>query len=735
VRHPKRSPLQTLWQWAAAALCAVLGLIVFRFVDLDPEVQADFFFSTDDPQLQSSLEIAREFGDSEQVLVAVRGRRIVSKDYLLRLRALTDDLLRVEGVADARSLTHGPEKPDEIPERDAEEVFEDLSRSPFWRRLVLAPDGSPTFILLDLKGDDHSATVAAIDDVAARHAARGLEIHVSGVPYVSEHVRGQLTSDLRRFSVAAFAAFAVVVGVLFRSLAVLLGTMVSALTACFATFIVRSVFGMPTDVLAPNLWVIAFVLTLSHVVYLTAQWRKQVREARGVDAVWEAVRLTAPASAWSLAANLLGFASLLFVSARPLQQFGISGGIAAVLAMACTYALYPPFLRAADAGAKRESSLLPRLDGFIAARHPWIAAAVLAAGIALAPFAWRVDTDPSVPSYFEADGRIRTGLEAVDRAGGSSPLDIVVKDAGGRRFDDDDVVKRLQLVQRRLERHPDVGSVLSVALLMEEAHRPWYSVLVPWEWIFERLESPKWERVGRTFVSEDRRRGRFILRMKELERTRPRNQVIGELRSVVHKAGFVPVNVGGLYPLAYEMSELVEASVIRGLGGLLALFFVIVLIVTRSLRNALSMVLCLALTPFLLFGLVGLRGMPIDIISAPAANVALPLGIDEMIHLGYRLRRQGKGGGLWSAWSSALTELWRPIFASMLIVVSGFGLFLLSSFPPTQRLGMLVCLGTIMTDLVVLLVLPAVATWGWRRRHLAGNRGQGSVPAARRVHG
>jgi uncharacterized protein len=180
----------------------------------------------------------------------------------------------------------------------------------------------------------------------------------------------------------------------------------------------------------------------------------------------------------------------------------------------------------------------------------------------------------------------------------------------------------------------------------------------------------------------------------------------------VRESGFTPALVGGLYPLANEMSELVEGSVIRGLGGLLALFFVIVLIVTRSLGSALAMVLCLGITPFLLFGLVGLRGMPVDIISAPAANVALPLGVDEMIHLGYAIRRQrGRKTAGWAAWRQALARMWRPIFVSMLIVVSGFSLFLLSNFPPTQRLGILVCIGAAMTDLVVLIVLPAVATW------------------------
>jgi hypothetical protein len=462
------------------------------------------------------------------------------------------------------------------------------------------------------------------------------------------------------------------------------------------------------------------------VVYLTAQWRRQAREGGGEGAVQASLRLTGPASAWSLAANLLGFASLIFVSATPLRRFGMSGAIAAVMAMACAYGLYPPFLRAADPRPDRTGPTGGRLERFFTARHPVAAALTIVAALVLAPFAWRVNTDPSLPSYFAAHDRIRTGLEAIDRAAGSSPLDMMVADAQGRQLDDEQAFKRLTVLQHRLERHPDVGSVLSLALLMAEAKRPWYSFLFSWETKLERLESPKHGRIGRTFVSEDRRRGRFILRMRETARSRPRAVIVREIEDIVRGQGFEPVQVGGLYRLQGEMSELVEGSVIRGLGGLLASFFVIVLVVTRSLPSALAMTLCLALTPFTLFGLVGLAGMPLDIISAPAANVALPLGIDEMIHLGGTVRRlRPHAEGIWAAWKEALAQLWGPILVSMLVVTSGFALFLLSSFPPTRRLGVLVCTGTALTDLVVLVVLPAIVTWGERQGHSKHRRTQG----------
>ena len=704
-------------QWLAVAICAGLGITLFAFVDLTPRIQADFFFSSDDPQFQSSLRIEKEFGDAQQVFIAVRSRQLVSRQYLVRLHNLTEDLRRVKGVSDVRSVTRGPKEPDEILEDDPDEVFEDLVESPFWSRLLLAPDRSATFVVLRLnsKGANPS-TISAIDRVLARHSRPGFNLGTSGVPYVAEHIRRKLTDDLRRFSIAAFVAFAVLVTLLFRSIAVLIGTMVAALSASFATFHVRNLFGMQSDILMPNLWTIAFVLTLSHVVYLTAEWRRKAREVGTERAVQDSIRLNGPASLWSLAANLLGFATLIFVSAKPLRQFGISGVIAAAAAIVCAYGLYPAFLRAANPGPDRQGRVGQFFERFFTTRHRIVAMAVIVVALVLAPFAWRVNTDPSLPSYFSEGDRIRSGLSAIDRAAGSSPLDIVVADAGGEALDDDEAFERLEALQLRLEKHRDVGAALSIAPLMAEADRPWYSFLFSRKAKLKRLEDPKYDRIGRTFVNEDRRHARFILRMHEEARSRPREAVVSEIRAIVREHGFKTITVGGLYPLQGELSKLVEGSVIRGLGGLLACFGVIVLIVSRSIRSALAMTLCLALTPLSVFGFVGLIGMPLDIISAPAANVALPLGIDEMIHLSYtvrRLRQRAKNG--WEAWQEALARMWKPILASMLIVTSGFALFLLSSFPPTQRLGVLVCVGAAITDLVVLIVLPAIVSRGGRR--------------------
>jgi predicted RND superfamily exporter protein len=89
-------------QWIALALCAVLGLALFAFVDLTPEVEADFFFSTDDPQLQGTRVVERQFGSAPQIFIAARSQQLFSAGHLQRIRNLTRELDRIRGVIDVR---------------------------------------------------------------------------------------------------------------------------------------------------------------------------------------------------------------------------------------------------------------------------------------------------------------------------------------------------------------------------------------------------------------------------------------------------------------------------------------------------------------------------------------------------------------------------------------------------------------------------------------------------------
>jgi predicted RND superfamily exporter protein len=83
------------------------------------------------------------------------------------------------------------------------------------------------------------------------------------------------------------------------------------------------------------------------------------------------------------------------------------------------------------------------------------------------------------------------------------------------------------------------------------------------------------------------------------------------------------------------------------------------------------------------------------------------MGVDSMIHLAVRARRLRIAGiAPADAWFEARAQLWRPIVGASLIICAGFGIFGLSAFPPTQRFGLAVILGTVTAATLTLIAVP-----------------------------
>ena len=290
-------------------------------------------------------------------------------------------------------------------------------------------------------------------------------------------------------------------------------------------------------------------------------------------------------------------------------------------------------------------------------------------------------------------------------------MEIVLRDSRGRKLDTDEAYKALWKLQEALEQDPDIGTAISLPILMAEGESSPLSFFLTWKIILNKMAEPRHERIARSFISSDHLYGHFILRMKESGRGAPRGEIIRRIEETVARHAFTPVLTGGMYPLQAQLSRLIQSSLIEGLAEIVLLLGLIGTIVSRSVWVGLTMALGMALVPIGLLGTIGLLKAPLDIISAPAANLALGMGIDDtMIHMAERWRTLVKKGHKPAeAWNIARDQLWRPILISMAIVCVGFSIFILSQFPPTRRFGLWVILGTLLVLPSVLSFLPTVA--------------------------
>lgn len=678
---------------AFSLLCAV---VVFAFVDLTPRIEENFFFSTDAPQLQGTRKIDELFSVPPQLILAAEGD-IRSRSYLRRVVTLTDSLLALEGVENVFSLGAGPSS------------VEGAIKSPLWSRLVIATDERGSNFVVNLrKQDDYGPVIEKIEALKAKHDSPEFRLAITGAPYVVHEVQKRLLDDMRTFTIAALVGFALVISAIYRSGWILFGALACATTAAFLDFIVLALLGVEPGPLSPTLWCIVFILTLSHVIFISGNW-EQVRRSRGQKGdtlVDSAIRETATASLWSMVTNGLGFLTLTFTAARPIQQFGRAGLVGTVVAVAVAYSMFPAFLRLAKLPPMRESRLQEMLGQFVSKRH-WapVAAALMIAIVAAFGFN-RIDTQPPVFSYFEQGGGLRSDLYRIDRLGGVSPFYIAVRGTKNETLVTNEAYLKLWDLQLALEKHHVVGEVISLASLLGEfAHSP-FAPFLTWDLIYSILDLEMLGAVGRGFVTSDRKTALYVLRMKESELgSSSREEVIAELFRIVRAQGFEPVLSGGLFELTGALSTLVAKSLIQGCFGLVAMLFVIAFVVSRSLPVSVTVVSTLVIVPVTVLGSAGYFHIPLEIISTPGINLAMGLGVDEMIHLVHRAK---KGPGQFD-FVEAKQNLWKPIATSCLTLGLGFSVFSLSHFPPTRNMGWLVVIGTGVAFAVMLFIFPTIA--------------------------
>ena len=217
----------------------------------------------------------------------------------------------------------------------------------------------------------------------------------------------------------------------------------------------------------------------------------------------------------------------------------------------------------------------------------------------------KVNTDPSLLDYFKPHQELRDGLENVDRTGGSNPLTLVVSAANGSRLNTDEAYKRMWTLHGALENQEDVGTVISLPTLLTEGDRTPFSFLISYEKMMEIMEQPKYARVAKSFVTEDRTEAVFLLRMIEARRTKYRVEVVDDLRAVCRKYGFKADLVGGIYYLQGRLARLVAESLVTGLFWLNLLSVVIAWVVARSVRGALAMIASVTLVPLSMLGGIG----------------------------------------------------------------------------------------------------------------------------------
>ena len=683
------------------AIFVFLGLIGLSYVfltkvNLTPQVESDFFFSEDSQIYKNDVRIYKKFLVGDSILLTIPNKDITTPAYLQFIERLSQRLKKVKGVNSVQSMTHGPED------------IKAALQNPMWRRYIDTKSRKNSLIICWIDIDNVATIVPEIKSIIRQKEFSIRNVYISGIPYIIEEIRRMLSEDMKTFMVGAVAISSVVLLCIFLSFLVTLGAMVAALSAAVLTLTVQHFLGVPVGILTANLGAIVYVLTISHIVFLTSNWRQDRHEEKKLRLA-STITTTLPASFWAMATTVFGFGSLIFVEAKPLQQLGMGGSLGTLAAFLGAYLVYPIFLYFSKSGKKKSEDKkskfpLPLPLGFAV---PLALIIVSGAGFLIYKGLPTLNTDPSLLTYFKESQDVYKGIRTVDRYGGSNPLNFVVSDKEGNKLKNEKNFQKMMDLQKDLESHPAVGSVLSLATLMAESQTNWLARLLPWGTVLNVLSRSEYDKVARGFVTEDKAQALYIIRMKETGRKLDRYKIVNHLMAKPRKHNLRLDLVGGSYYLQSELARKIRNSMKTGVAALVGLFAVIIFLISLSFITTFNAALTIAATTSLFLGTLGWFKIPVDIISSPAVNIILGLAVDGMIHMILAAKRASKDSRMDKAsWKAGVKSQGPAIMISGFVIASGFSVFYLSSFPPSQRFGLGIVFGSIVAMLLTLLVFP-----------------------------
>ncbi len=161
----------------------------------------------------------------------------------------------------------------------------------------------------------------------------------------------------------------------------------------------------------------------------------------------------------------------------------------------------------------------------------------------------------------------------------------------------------------------------------------------------------------------------------------------------------VPTATG--LPVVYqEASATVVAAFERALLYAFIMVAAIILLVLRSWRDTLLVLVPIALASVLTAALTVAAGMPFNYANIIALPLLVGMGVDNGIHVVHRMRSE-------SAEQLFDTSTMRAVLASGLTTVASFGNLAFSSHVGTASMGILLALGLAVSMAATLVVLPA----------------------------
>ena len=194
-----------------------------------------------------------------------------------------------------------------------------------------------------------------------------------------------------------------------------------------------------------------------------------------------------------------------------------------------------------------------------------------------------------------------------------------------------------------------------------------------------------------SYISKDDSEVRISTRVKETASNLNRNELLNSIKhDLESNFDLAPEDyqISGLAVLYKQYAAIALSSQISSLSLVFAVIALMFLLIFRSIKIMFVGMAPNLLTAFSVLGMLGLFGIPLDIMTITVAAISVGMAVDNTIHYLFRFIKESSNLNIDDAIGNSHNSVGTQLCIQPLLLQVVFSIFVLSNFTPTVLFGL-----------------------------------------------
>ncbi|HQP03706.1 MAG TPA: efflux RND transporter permease subunit [Bacteroidales bacterium] len=724
----------------AAIMLIILGIIPFFWVQVDSDLKN--YFPNEMDALKNTKRIEESFGTTEPVLLLLCSDNVLKKTTLKRFSTICSEIEEQEWADKVISVFNSKNIHSEggmmlvdeaipfYPENKAEldQLTSLIDNNPLISGFLVSENHRYMLAMVSKKpNSDDKQINESISNILKANPGTD-DILVAGEPQLRAVINKDIKKDLVILLPLGILLMLLFLWASFKNIRAVFIPIFIVCISIILSVGLMPVLGWKLSIISILIPVMMLAIANNYGIHFVSAYREELSERQHddkkvlVQSVFRRLKYPVLLTGLTTIAGILTMVTHVMIPAR---QTGIIAGWGITAALVFSMFLVPVLLVLADKKhfapqSKKERPtntplVLDKMSRWVTKSPKLIivggAIVMIASGYGISRLAVDPNSENVLPAKHEF---LQANTLINENFGGSKNFSVMIEGD----IKDPALLRKIDSIGTTLKSLPEVGNVISIATVIKTMSTALYDTgdslcgKIPdtREAVAQILElyamggdPSDFEQI----VDFNYEKTVMSVQFKANSNADYKN-VFSTLDSLISDID-TPVIYGGYALITYEMIDAIIRGQTYSLALSVVIVFVLLLWIFRSWRYALLGCVPLSATILIMFGMMGVFGFSIDVISAMISSIVVGIGVDYTIHFLWRYRLEKQNGrNVRDAVYKTLTTTGKGIIINSLSVMIGFVVLLFSSFAALKSFSFLIITALLMCLFFSLLVVPAL---------------------------